>query len=55
MGLDDDAAAAVAIGIKLLAEVMLRQLGNPLFEPLRSPVREFIAKLKALSGPEDQR
>lgn len=47
-GLDADSAAATAIGIKLLTEVMLQQRGNPLFEPLRSPVGEFIRQLKAL-------
>jgi hypothetical protein len=29
---------------------MTRGRGNPLFEPLRGPVGEFIGKLKALSG-----
>ncbi len=30
---------------------MLKQRGNPLFEPLRSPLREFIGNLRAVSGP----
>ncbi len=48
-GLDADAAAAVAIGIKLLSEVMLKQRDNPLFDPLRMPAREFVGKLKSLN------
>lgn len=52
-GLDADAAAAVAIGIKLLTEVMLKQRNNPLFDSLRVPAREFIAKLKSLNTGDD--
>lgn len=48
-GLDADAAAAMAVGLKLLAEVMLKQRGNPLFDVLRDPVREFIQSLKSRS------
>lgn len=52
-GLDADAAAAMAVGLKLLAEVMLKQRGNPLFDVLRDPIREFIQSLKSRSthGP----
>lgn len=48
-GLDPDAAAAMAVGLKLLAEVMLKQRGNPLFDVLRDPIREFIQSLKSRS------
>jgi hypothetical protein len=47
-GLTPDAAAETAIGLKLLSEVMLREKRNPLFDPLRGGVREFILKLKGL-------
>ncbi|QGZ96123.1 hypothetical protein DSM104635_02981 [Terricaulis silvestris] len=48
-GLAPDAAAEAAIGLKLLSEVMIREKHNPLFDPLRNGVREFIVKLKGLS------
>lgn len=48
-GLGPDAAAAVAVGLKLLSEVMIREKDNSLFDPLRGPVRAFILKLKNLS------
>ena len=47
-GLAPDAAAAVAVGLKLLGEVMVREKRNTLFDPLRDAMREFIGKLKAL-------
>jgi hypothetical protein len=47
-GLAPDAAAAVAVGLKLLGEVMLREKNNTLFDPLRGAMREFIGKLKSL-------
>jgi len=46
-GLDDDDAAAVAVGLKLLGDVMLAQRANPLFESLREPLHAFIRKLKS--------
>jgi hypothetical protein len=46
-GLDADSAAATAVGLKLLSEVMLRQRDNPLFDVLREPIGEFIRSLKA--------
>jgi hypothetical protein len=49
-GLAPDAAAAVAIGTKLLGEVMIREKNNALFDPLRGAMREFIGKLKSLPG-----
>ena len=48
-GLEPDAAASMAVGLKLLSEVMLQEKNNPLFDPLRSGMREFIGNLKALS------
>lgn len=50
-GLDADSAAATAVGLKLLAGVMLSERDNPLFDVLRQPLREFIQSLKALSKP----
>lgn len=47
-GLAPDAAASVAVGLKLLSEVVLREKNNPLFDPLRGGIREFIGNLKAL-------
>ena len=48
-GLTPDDAASMVIGLKLLGEVMLREKGNPLFDPLRGGMRDFIGNLKALS------
>ena len=47
-GLTPDDAASMLVGLKLLGEVMLREKGNPLFDPLRGGMRDFIGKLKAL-------
>ncbi len=47
-GLAPDAAASMAVGLKLLGEVMLHEKDNPLFDPLRGGMREFIGNLKAL-------
>lgn len=54
-GLDADTAATTAIGLKLLGEVMLRQRGNALFDPLRSPLRDFIRNLKLMAAQGDER
>ncbi|APO72136.1 hypothetical protein IE4872_PD01615 (plasmid) [Rhizobium gallicum] len=51
-GLDPNAAAAAAIGLKLLGEVMLREKGNELFDPLRTGFREFITSLKSRAAIE---
>ncbi|QFI70576.1 hypothetical protein EKH55_5702 (plasmid) [Sinorhizobium alkalisoli] len=45
-GLDSSASAAVAVGTKLLGEVMIRDKKNPLFDPLRAGLHEFITSLK---------
>ena len=48
-GLAPDATASMVVGLKLLGEVMLREKDNPLFDPLRGGMRDFIGNLKALS------
>lgn len=45
--LPPDSAASVAVGLKLLGEVVLREKNNPLFDPLRGGIRDFIGNLKA--------
>lgn len=45
-GLAPEAAMAVAIGTKLLGEVMLKEKHNPLFNPLRAGLHAFITALK---------
>jgi hypothetical protein len=49
-GLDADSSAALAIGLKLLGQTVLEHKANPLFDVLRTPLREFIAALKAQRG-----
>ncbi|WP_037471280.1 DUF3861 family protein [Sinorhizobium fredii] len=51
-GLPPDDAAAAAVGLKLLGEVMLREKRNALFDPLRSGLREFISSLKSRAAIE---
>lgn len=48
-GLDADTAAATAIGLKLLGEIVLKHRDNVLFDPLRTPLREFIRSLKSMA------
>jgi Domain of Unknown Function with PDB structure (DUF3861) len=45
--LDEDASAAVVLGTKLLASVMIAQKNNPLFAPLRDSLPAFIQQLKS--------
>lgn len=45
---DQDTSAALALGLKLFTEVMLKQRQHPLFSDISLPMREFIGKLKAL-------
>ncbi len=47
--LSPDDAASVAVGLKLLGEVVLREKDNALFDPLRGGIRDFIGALKARS------
>ena len=53
-GLDSESAAATAIGLKLLAEVMLQQRNNPLFDVMRTPMRQFIHTLKSVGEGTDR-
>jgi hypothetical protein len=53
-GLDSESAAATAIGLKLLAEVMLKQRDNPLFDVMRTPMRQFIHALKSVGERTDR-
>jgi hypothetical protein len=46
-GLDADSAASLAVGLKLLSETVLQNKGNPMFDVLRVPLREFIQALKS--------
>jgi hypothetical protein len=43
---DADNAAALALGMKLFGEVMLKHRKDPLFEPLAPAYRAFIAAFK---------
>lgn len=47
-GLHAEAAAAMAVGLKLLAQTVLDHKGNPLFDGMRQPLRDFIQTLKSL-------
>lgn len=51
-GLAPEAAAAVAVGTKLLGEVMIKEKTNPLFNPLRAGFHGFIAALKNTATTE---
>jgi len=46
---DADTSAALALGVKLFSEVMLKQRKHPLFAEIQQPMREFIGKLKSLA------
>jgi len=51
-GLAPEAAAAVAVGTKLLGEVMLKEKHNPFFNPLRAGLHAFITALKNAATTE---
>ncbi|WP_050477916.1 DUF3861 domain-containing protein [Herbaspirillum rhizosphaerae] len=51
---DADTSAALALGLKLFGEVMLKNRKHPLFEDIQSPLRDFIGKLKSLPAMEAQ-
>ena len=53
-GFPPDEAAALAVGLKLFTEVMLRHRDDPLFAALRGPMREFVGRLKARHRGEEQ-
>ena len=44
--LNVDKSAALAIGLKLLSEVILEKRRDPLFAPLSEPIRNFVNNLK---------
>jgi len=50
---DADTSASLAVGLKLFAEVMLKNRKHPLFEDIQLPLRDFIGKLKALPATGD--
>lgn len=43
---NDDQAAALAVGLKLFGEVMLKSRSNPLFEGLAPAFGEFMKSIK---------
>jgi hypothetical protein len=43
---DSEESAALAIGLKLLTEVMINNKGNGLFKSLQPGITEFITELK---------
>jgi hypothetical protein len=49
-GLDAEPAAALAVGLKLLAQTVLDHKDNPLFDGMRQPLRDFIQALKSHSA-----
>lgn len=50
--LDGEKSAALAIGLKLLSEIVLEKRRDPLFEPLLKPVQSFIRQLKTVQTKE---
>jgi Domain of Unknown Function with PDB structure (DUF3861) len=46
--LDMDRSASLAIGLKLLGEIVLAKRKDPLFAPLVLPIRNFTQQLKSL-------
>ena len=42
---DDDTSAALILGLKLFADVMIKQRKHALFAEIALPMREFIGKL----------
>lgn len=43
---EEDAASALGVGLKLFAEVVIRHRGDPNFAPFEAPLRQFIGMLK---------
>jgi hypothetical protein len=50
--LDDDASAALAVGLKLFSEVVLQHRHNPLFSEMQQSLHKFISQLKAIPAAE---
>ena len=53
-GLAAESAAAMAVGLKLLAETVLEHKENPLFDGVRQPLRDFILTLKSRAATAPQ-
>lgn len=53
--LDDDAAKAFAIGLKLFGETILKHRTNPLFSPVKPVMAEFMKNLKQQLRAKDGR
>ena len=49
--LDSEKSAALAIGLKLLSEIVLEKRLDPLFAPLLDPLHGFIKRLKTVGNP----
>ena len=54
---DPETATALALGLKLFSEVMLKNRQHPLFADIRDPMRAFIGKFKSvpLASSEEAR
>ena len=50
---DPNTATALALGLKLFTEVILKNRDHPLFADIRGPMRAFIGAFKALRADED--
>lgn len=50
--LDDDASAALAIGLKLFSEVVLQHRKDPLFSEMQQALQKFTLQLKAVPAAE---
>jgi Domain of Unknown Function with PDB structure (DUF3861) len=52
--LDIEKSASLAIGLKLLSEVILEKRQDEIFAPLVLPIREFIVRLKETKTQSEQ-
>jgi hypothetical protein len=52
--LDTEKSASLAIGLKLLSEVILEKRQDKVFAPLVRPIRNFIQQLKHAQAHTDQ-
>ena len=43
---EEESAVGLAVGLKLFAEVVIRNRKNPNFTPFEAPLRQFIGMLK---------
>ena len=50
---DPDKSAALAIGLKLLSEIVLEKRNDPMFVPLLEPLHAFIKRLKTAEAVRD--